>query len=45
MSLPFDATLKDLVQSYLPDYERQLDLTRFAPPRQRRHELGLTPSA
>jgi hypothetical protein len=31
MSLPFDATLKDLVQTYLPDYERSLGLTEFAP--------------
>jgi hypothetical protein len=31
MPLPFDATLKDLVQAYLPDFERQLDLTDLGP--------------
>ena len=31
MSLPFDATLKDLVQDYLPAYEQALDLAVFAP--------------
>lgn len=31
MPLPFDATLKDLVQNYLPDFERQLDLTDLGP--------------
>ena len=31
MPMRFDATLKDLVQSFLPDYERQLDLTDLGP--------------
>jgi hypothetical protein len=31
MSLPFDATLKDLVQSFLPDYERQFGLSDLSP--------------
>jgi len=31
MPLPFDATLKDLVQSYLPDYERQFGLLDLSP--------------
>jgi predicted transposase YdaD len=31
MPMPFDATLKDLVQSFLPDYERQLQLTDLSP--------------
>jgi predicted transposase YdaD len=31
MSLPFDATLKDLVQDYLPAYEQALDLEAFGP--------------
>jgi hypothetical protein len=31
VSLPFDATLKDLVQDYLPAYEEALDLEAFAP--------------
>src|SRR5581483_12443866 len=29
--LPFDATLKDLVHHYLPDYVRQMGLGEFAP--------------
>ncbi|MCI0642609.1 MAG: DUF4351 domain-containing protein [Gemmataceae bacterium] len=31
MPMPFDATLKDLVQSFVPDYERQFDLTDLGP--------------
>jgi hypothetical protein len=31
MPLPFDATLKDLVQTFLHDYEVQMGLTEFAP--------------
>ena len=31
MSMRFDATLKDLVQSFLPDYEAQMGLSDFAP--------------
>ena len=31
MPMPFDATLKDLVQSYLPDYVHQLELTDLGP--------------
>jgi hypothetical protein len=31
MPLPFDATLKDLVQSYLPDYEQQFGLSDLSP--------------
>jgi hypothetical protein len=31
VSLPFDATLKNLVQDYLPDFEQSLDLGEFAP--------------
>lgn len=31
MPKPFDATLKDLVRSFLPDYEAQLGLGAFAP--------------
>ena len=31
MPMPFDATLKDLVQSFLHDYEVQMGLSEFAP--------------
>jgi predicted transposase YdaD len=31
VSLPFDATLKDIVQQFLRDYEQLLDLNTFAP--------------
>jgi predicted transposase YdaD len=31
MSMPFDATLKDLVQTYLHDYEMQIGLEEFEP--------------
>ncbi len=31
MPMRFDATLKDLVQSFLPDFERQLELTDLGP--------------
>jgi hypothetical protein len=31
MPKPFDATLKDLVQSHLPDYVRQFELTELGP--------------
>jgi hypothetical protein len=27
MSKPFDATIKELVEKYLPDYQEQLDLS------------------
>jgi hypothetical protein len=31
MPLPFDATLKDLVQQFLPDYEVQMGLSDLGP--------------
>jgi hypothetical protein len=31
MSLPFDATIKDLVEAFVPDYQARLHLDEFAP--------------
>ncbi len=45
MPLPFDATLKDLVQSYVPDYERQMGLADFGPLRALNVDLSTVSAA
>jgi hypothetical protein len=45
MPMPFDATLKDLVHSYLPDFERQFNLTALAPLRPLNVDLSTVSAA